>query len=350
MMRKDVKVGFVVGGILVAVLVAVAIVSGPKQKPHNGADLSAADSAQTDQAATGERPPSPADASAAKSAEGATPQAPSSGDKPSDPFTPSGATGAVAQNDSKTTPGASEPTAEDKWMLALNKGVAPMMTTTPEATQKSLASAADKPTAEQAATSAKAMGDVIEALKNVSTPPTTGPTSPADRGGVSSVTPVRPAVSSSLTSGANASTSAGQRTHVVQQGETIVKIAEAAYGSQNYWPHIVRANPGVTPEKLRPGMTLILPAVSEVRADRPAVVVPTETNAPASLASQPNIDPRSQYVVERGDSLQKISTKLYGSAARWQAIYDANKDKIGPDPAKLKLHAVLKLPEPPTVH
>ena len=45
----------------------------------------------------------------------------------------------------------------------------------------------------------------------------------------------------------------GGRTHTVAKGETIAKIAEAAYGSQNYWPHIIRANPGLVAEKLRPG-------------------------------------------------------------------------------------------------
>jgi nucleoid-associated protein YgaU len=40
--------------------------------------------------------------------------------------------------------------------------------------------------------------------------------------------------------------------------------------------------------------------------------------------------------------------KLYGTSAKWQAIYDLNKDAIGTDPSKLKLKSVLKLPEPPT--
>ena len=48
-------------------------------------------------------------------------------------------------------------------------------------------------------------------------------------------------------------------------GESIAKIAEAAYGSQNYWPYIIRANPGIVAEKIRPGMTINLPAESDVK-------------------------------------------------------------------------------------
>ena len=32
--------------------------------------------------------------------------------------------------------------------------------------------------------------------------------------------------------------------------------------------------------------------------------------------------------MKRGDSLSKISEKVYGDASRWREIYKANKDKI----------------------
>ena len=118
MMRKDVKIGFVVGGILVAVLIAVALVSGPKKTPPNGAELVGSGTPLDQQTNPQEAPPSPADASAARSAEGAAP-APA-GNKPGDPFTQTGSgSTALAQNETKKADG----TAEDKWMLALNNGV-----------------------------------------------------------------------------------------------------------------------------------------------------------------------------------------------------------------------------------
>src|SRR5882724_5064066 len=112
MMRKDVKIGFVVGGILVAILVAVALVSGPKKPPVNGADLSAGDTTTGDQAGGPgiALPPSVADASAARSAEGASPTTVPS-DKLSDPFKPG--EGAVAQANGADQKKAAEPSAED---------------------------------------------------------------------------------------------------------------------------------------------------------------------------------------------------------------------------------------------
>ena len=54
--------------------------------------------------------------------------------------------------------------------------------------------------------------------------------------------------------------------------------------------------------------------------------------------------------MQSGDSLHKISMKLYGKIDMVQKIYDLNKSAIGDNPAKLKLGQVLKLPQPPTVN
>jgi nucleoid-associated protein YgaU len=140
----------------------------------------------------------------------------------------------------------------------------------------------------------------------------------------------------------------GMRTHVVKPGETIAKIAEAVYGSQNYWPHIIRANPGIVAEKIRPGMTINLPPDSEVKGSGTAVTASATENPIKPDTTHPALDSKTEYEVQTGDSLAKISMKLYGSSAKWQAIYDLNKDAIGADPAKLKVKSVLKLPEPPT--
>jgi nucleoid-associated protein YgaU len=40
-------------------------------------------------------------------------------------------------------------------------------------------------------------------------------------------------------------------------------------------------------------------------------------------ASQP-----TTYTVKSGDSLSKIAKHVYGDAAKWHSIYEANKDKI----------------------
>jgi nucleoid-associated protein YgaU len=39
-----------------------------------------------------------------------------------------------------------------------------------------------------------------------------------------------------------------------------------------------------------------------------------------------------KYKVQKGDTLQKISQKFYGTTKKWQKIYEANKDTLkGPD-------------------
>ncbi len=49
------------------------------------------------------------------------------------------------------------------------------------------------------------------------------------------------------------------------------------------------------------------------------------------------------YVVEKDDTLQKISKKVYGSYSKWTKIYDANRDVIK-DPNFLKAGVTLKIP------
>ncbi len=51
--------------------------------------------------------------------------------------------------------------------------------------------------------------------------------------------------------------------------------------------------------------------------------------APARTSS-PDPAPTSgaTYVVVAGDSLSKIAVKLYGSASKWRAIYEANREAI----------------------
>ncbi|HKO19880.1 MAG TPA: LysM domain-containing protein, partial [Acidobacteriaceae bacterium] len=137
------------------------------------------------------------------------------------------------------------------------------------------------------------------------------------------------------------------RKHTVQKGETFSTIAAAAYGSANYYPHIMRANPNVQANRLKPGMVLILPPASEVIPSEKPSDVRTEAVTAAHKTAAPSIDPTKEYKVVSGDSLHKIATNLYGKVAMVDKIYELNKSTIGPNPAALKVGTVLKLPEPP---
>ncbi|PWU06359.1 MAG: hypothetical protein C5B43_01850 [Verrucomicrobia bacterium] len=52
----------------------------------------------------------------------------------------------------------------------------------------------------------------------------------------------------------------------------------------------------------------------------------------------------NEYTVATGDTLTKISTKMYGSAAQWEMIFKANSDSLR-TPNDLKVGQVLKIPQ-----
>ena len=53
------------------------------------------------------------------------------------------------------------------------------------------------------------------------------------------------------------------------------------------------------------------------------------------------------YVVRPGDTLSRIARKYYGEewATSWQRIFEANRDVIGDDPARLKVGMTLEIPK-----
>jgi nucleoid-associated protein YgaU len=128
----------------------------------------------------------------------------------------------------------------------------------------------------------------------------------------------------------------------VQRNESFASIAQAVYGNEAYYPHLMRANPNIDPKKLRVGMTIVIPDASEVVA-RDASAEPASATIPA-----PGLDSTREYRVQPNDSLYKIALRLYGRADKLDAIYELNKDQIGPNRSYLKAGMILKLPEPPT--
>lgn len=140
--------------------------------------------------------------------------------------------------------------------------------------------------------------------------------------------------------------------HKVQAGETFSSIAKSVYGDARYYKEIAKANPNVNPSRLRPGTSLRLPDKSSFKSSGSntsgGASATASTHKPASAGNVPAIDSKSEYRVQSTDSLYKISMKLYHTPNRVDEIYQLNKDRIGADPAKLKLNMVLKLPEPPT--
>jgi nucleoid-associated protein YgaU len=128
------------------------------------------------------------------------------------------------------------------------------------------------------------------------------------------------------------------QTHLVKAGDTYSKISLAVYGTSKHYAAIEQANPGVDPTRLKPGTTINLPAISTKQ--------PTAT--PAVNGAAATIDPQKEYKVQPNDSLYTISLRLYGKADRMEKIYELNKATIGDDMARVKVGMILKLPEAPT--
>lgn len=136
--------------------------------------------------------------------------------------------------------------------------------------------------------------------------------------------------------GRGAVASAGK--YIVQPGDTFSSIAAKMYGSKNLYHVLVKANPTIEPTRLKPNMEINVPSSDSVRAERGSVSLQSE--------AETIIDANRQYRIQTGDTLHGIALRLYGKSAMWSSIYDANKEKIGPDAGRIKVGMVLTLPTP----
>ncbi len=361
-MRKEVKLGFAIGGVVLAVVIVWVLSVGGSGKPKTQAGAVGAKAA--DPAAARSITPSSESLNTEKPAVAPAPAAP----------------GSVAANDSaksdappsaapsQETASAEKPKANGDldWGKLLNGDQQiPLIAQTPSpagnstiiAPTTALPAAPTVAPVDQAKVSelanapidtpqAQTPPQVVAGIPDSPSPaplsqaPTTPTTPPTDL-------VIDPAPVSPTTRPANANA----RTHTVQKNETISSIAAVAYGSANYYPHILRANPSLDPKRLKVGMSIVLPEVSDVKpSDVPGGSEAADGNAtPAASRTAPAIDATKEYRVQPNDSLYKISVKLYGKSDMADKIYQLNKDKIGADPAKVKLGTVLKLPSAPTV-
>jgi len=100
---------------------------------------------------------------------------------------------------------------------------------------------------------------------------------------------------------------------------------------------------GVTPVESAPAAT------DNSQAAPAPVVVPVVGDQPAAATSSAPVDQNGgsmqaqTYTVQKDDTLQKISKKLFGSYGKWYKIYEANKEKIK-NPNILKPGTVLTIP------
>lgn len=132
------------------------------------------------------------------------------------------------------------------------------------------------------------------------------------------------------------------RTYVVQEGDVSFEaIARRLFNDRRKWEVIARANPFVTPDRMKPGRTeLLIP----LDPDNIQGKVVTESGAAVPAAS-PTVQETS-YVIQSGDTLWEISRKVYKRGSAWRTIYDANRDVIR-NPDRPVPGTVLKIPRAP---
>lgn len=333
-MRKDVKIGLGIGGVLLAVLIVYLLV--PKNN-DTSEYVRNDDSADTsDQAGAGT---SATDATGGSAGAGAT--ATNSGE---------GANEIAAQDTAGTTPGTpgqqdgnntgadtadydttAATTPKVDWEKILVTGFVPPDARIPLVGRPGPSEPEDI-FAPPAGGNAGAEPDWNAGRGNPQGSQGTfvAPTTPAQN------PPTPPGPSGGATTGNTTGGASATREHVIQQGENLSMIAAVVYGDARRYRDILKANPGLDERRMRPGTRIKLPDASTFAAAQTA-----------EARQEAKVNPTSEYRVEAGDSLHKIAVKLYGKAAKADTLYELNKDKIGDEPSRLKQGTVLKLPEPP---
>jgi hypothetical protein len=79
---------------------------------------------------------------------------------------------------------------------------------------------------------------------------------------------------------------------------------------------------------------------------RPTFVIATPPSPTPRPAAVPSATAGEEYTVETGDTLRSIAERVYGDAAQWPRVYDANRETVGPDPDTLKAGTRLRIPRP----
>ena len=108
-----------------------------------------------------------------------------------------------------------------------------------------------------------------------------------------------------------------------RRGDTFVKVAQRLYGDGNHRELLRRHNEG----------RLDVPV-----GDQIFVPVFDDGSSPDPLAGGGRL-----HTVKEGDSLWTIAGEVYGSGARWQRIFDANRDQLQ-NANQLKSGMVLRIP------
>lgn len=130
--------------------------------------------------------------------------------------------------------------------------------------------------------------------------------------------------------------------YIVQPNDSLYRIAERFFGDGIRWRDIAAFNEGKVADNggVRTGVRLLIPPEG--------VVVRADTSRPSAPKAQtrpePSVSSPRSYVVQKGDTLGQIASKLLGSSRRAGEIVKLNSDKI--DDAD-EIYVGMKLSIPP---
>ncbi len=170
--------------------------------------------------------------------------------------------------------------------------------------------------------------------------PEFGPTKPSARND-------RDASASSLKSSGTDSPvrSNGTNEYTIQEGDTLIAIASRFLEHSSQWPLLCEANPDVLadPDHLQVGQRIRIPATRKTAKPAPA---PAIASAACTARQAPPVRDRSfdSYEVQEGDTLIQIAREKYGRDAMYLDILNANRDQL-PNPGDLRPGMWLKLPK-----
>ena len=91
----------------------------------------------------------------------------------------------------------------------------------------------------------------------------------------------------------------------VKESDSLSKISETVYGSQEFWPALATINNIANPNIIWTGTTLKLPQKEELTKTREAMAV-------------------TSYQVAQGETLFTIAQKVYGDGSKWPVLDAAN--------------------------
>jgi len=133
-----------------------------------------------------------------------------------------------------------------------------------------------------------------------------------------------------------------------QSNDSYVTVAKKLYGEPTKFTLIQNANEGR--EDIQPGEKILVPIFdveNVVEAAAPKAAPKAKPAAEPAKKSTPVSAPVSAaghtHTVKKGDSLWKIAKAELGDSARWNEIYELNKDKLK-SPEALRDGMQLKLP------